>query len=116
MNTIKSLFFAFLFSSCSSYAAAQNTQPFLGQTKPTSEIFLGLDSKNNPTYFMRGADGEIRVVQSAVLDKMMKSAFESAKSFACSQSIVPESVSVSVGVLSASWNTVKLCETTEKKK
>lgn len=119
MNRIKSFFLVFvvvMFELGSSYALAKNPQTTLRNTNPTSEVFLGLDSKNQPAYFMRGMDGELRVIQPALLDTMMKSAFESAKSFACSQSVVPESVSVSVGVLSASWNTSQICETSEKKK
>lgn len=105
-----------MFSFTSAHGSPKNAPLFTGQIRPASDVFMGLDGDSNPNYFVRGTDGKTYSVQPATLNKMMENAFERARSFACGQRVAPESVSVSVGVLSASWGTNTLCETSGTKK
>lgn len=73
-------------------------------------IMMGIGIDNKPTYMISGVDGELRSISPEVVGSMMASAFETAKLIACKQKgAAPDSFSVTLGLLSASWETSKIC-------
>jgi hypothetical protein len=74
-----------------------------------SGIFLGKDKTGNPAYFA-SMNGHTQVVTMAFIDSSVGDLIEIAKKQTCGMKVRPDSVTGSIGLLSFTWETDRLCK------
>lgn len=84
-------------------------------SQPTEVIYMGLRDTNKVVYYVKSADGKVQEVDRATAHSSLEGLIAEAKKQACSLSIRPETVELSVfGFASFSWETEKLCSSQAK--
>ena len=99
------VFFILLSVSQNLYAQNLNTFEYVSPDK----IFVEYSKKGNVNYYQIENNVKKYISQEEVnknLDKM----FEEIKKICCSMKIVPESVTGSIGFISATWSTEQICK------
>jgi hypothetical protein len=74
-------------------------------------ITMGLNDKGENTYFALQADGKFKEVDSSFVSNTISVLLKKSKSTFCNMEAKPESVTISIEVLSATWNIKDLCKT-----
>jgi hypothetical protein len=82
----------------------------IDQSARIQKLAVGLDDNQTPVYYALSQDGRYQMVNADVIPRLTESLIAQAKGIACNSSIRPETVSVSLELISATWDTHKLCE------
>jgi hypothetical protein len=72
-------------------------------------VIVGTNAKGEPVYYAM-VNNKFQVVPNSFISSSLYSSFQSAKDYVCSLSekARPNSVTVSIGILSATWETSKI--------
>ena len=92
--------------SCMMHAIEQQNAKSSKSNPEKVELFLGKTTSNDPVLLMQDSSNQVYIVDDSNLYQFL---LNKAKKV-CDLNVLPESIAVSVGVISATWDTKVLCK------